>query len=355
MQSEVESQIKDCFILLEHKLTQIHMKLNSLDARVESVENTTTFLREKIRNFSFQTSEMECPKTPNRQKCEVSAAYPILESDDSDIVDVIAKLNDCFVSCEFHLQRQVRKELDMVDTRMTSVETRAKMMMELLRKKMETLLAETAKVVEENRLLQNYIQNRRKIEEASFEQNLALSEENYSLKHRICLLEKKLQPRCIKFEAMSSPAIPFIVGCNPQRKMNYYEVKDSSCMYHDKSRKLMETSLRHPLGDFNSLLSRRIFVGQVPSKITDGQILSYFKAFGTVVDVYRPSRQNSSRKKYIYVTFSARCEMDRCVGSRPHIIQGYELNVSEATPRPVSHVKSGYGGFLYLRESNPHT
>jgi len=71
MQSEVESQIKDCFILLERKLTQIHMKLNSLDARVESVENTTTFLREKIRNFSFQTSEMECPKTPNRQKCEV--------------------------------------------------------------------------------------------------------------------------------------------------------------------------------------------------------------------------------------------------------------------------------------------
>jgi len=78
----------------------------------------------------------------------------------------------------------------MVDTRMTSVETRAKMMMELLRKKMETLLAETAKVVEENRLLQNYIQNRRKIEEVSgsdFYIPLSFNLHNHSIPLRLPL------------------------------------------------------------------------------------------------------------------------------------------------------------------------
>mmetsp|Transcript_5661 Transcript_5661/g.7884 ORF Transcript_5661/g.7884 Transcript_5661/m.7884 type:complete len:96 (-) Transcript_5661:766-1053(-) len=58
---------------------------------------------------------------------------------------------------------------------------------------------------------------------------------------------------------------------------------------------------------------------------------------GVVRDVHRPSQQRNNQKQYLYVSFSHRSEMQACVRVRPHIIEGYTLNVAEAIPRPLSH------------------
>eukprot|EP00750_Incisomonas_marina_P031488 INCI8192.1.p1 GENE.INCI8192.1~~INCI8192.1.p1 ORF type:complete len:1030 (-),score=88.22 INCI8192.1:174-3263(-) len=76
---------------------------------------------------------------------------------------------------------------------------------------------------------------------------------------------------------------------------------------------------------------RRLFVGQLPTDVTDGDLRVYFSRFGKLGETGVVKRHNRSRR-FGYVQFETAEASAKCLSHRNHSLRGKSITVQEAKP-----------------------
>lgn len=79
---------------------------------------------------------------------------------------------------------------------------------------------------------------------------------------------------------------------------------------------------------------RKIFVGGLNRTTTDDVFKGYFEKFGTVIDFVIVKDSNTKKSKgFGFVTYESLQGADNALSSRPHTLDGWEIDIKRAIPR----------------------
>lgn len=82
---------------------------------------------------------------------------------------------------------------------------------------------------------------------------------------------------------------------------------------------------------------RKVFIGGLSYKTDDDALKAYFSKYGELVDhVVMKDSQTGRSRGFGFVTYSNSSMVDELMKSRPHIIDGRQVEPKRATPREVS-------------------
>ncbi|XP_059469679.1 RNA-binding protein squid-like isoform X5 [Neocloeon triangulifer] len=91
----------------------------------------------------------------------------------------------------------------------------------------------------------------------------------------------------------------------------------------------------------------KIFVGGLPTELSDEDIKSFFSAFGTIMEVEMPfDKIKNQRKGFCFITFESDQVVQELLKTPKQTINGKEVDVKKATPRPenMGGMRGGRGG-----------
>lgn len=95
-------------------------------------------------------------------------------------------------------------------------------------------------------------------------------------------------------------------------------------------------------GDFKT---KKIFVGGLPSTITEDGFRQYFESYGTVTDVVVMYDQNTQRPRgFGFITFETEDAVDRVLHKTFHDLNGKLVEVKRALPKEANPGGGGRGG-----------
>ncbi|KAF8116925.1 hypothetical protein N665_0014s0182 [Sinapis alba] len=111
----------------------------------------------------------------------------------------------------------------------------------------------------------------------------------------------------------------------------------------------------HGGGGGGGYRTKKIFVGGLPSSITEAEFKNYFDQFGTIADVVVMYDHNTQRPRgFGFITFDSDDAVDRVLHKTFHELNGKLVEVKRAVPKEVSSVSNirsplhggagGYGG-----------
>ncbi|XP_042219498.1 RNA-binding protein squid-like isoform X6 [Homarus americanus] len=79
----------------------------------------------------------------------------------------------------------------------------------------------------------------------------------------------------------------------------------------------------------------KIFVGGLKADVSDDDIKSFFGQFGNIIDVELPfDKQKNQRKGFCFITFEQEQVVTELLKTPKQIINGHEVDVKKATPKP---------------------
>ena len=78
---------------------------------------------------------------------------------------------------------------------------------------------------------------------------------------------------------------------------------------------------------------RKIFAGGLNRATTDDAFSQYFSTFGNIVDSVVIKNQSGESRGFGYVTYDNSQSVDDALNSRPHTIDGKEVEIKRAIPR----------------------
>ncbi|XP_044726904.1 RNA-binding protein squid isoform X3 [Chrysoperla carnea] len=90
----------------------------------------------------------------------------------------------------------------------------------------------------------------------------------------------------------------------------------------------------------------KIFVGGLSTELSDDDIKNYFIQFGTIMEVEMPfDKTKNQRKGFCFITFESEQVVNELLKSPKQTINGKEVDVKKATPKPDSMIgPRGSGG-----------
>lgn len=88
----------------------------------------------------------------------------------------------------------------------------------------------------------------------------------------------------------------------------------------------------------------KIFVGGLTTELSDDDIKTFFSQFGTIVDVEMPfDKTKNQRKGFCFITFESDQVANELLKTSKQTINGKEVEVKKATPRPEMGGMRGIG------------
>ncbi|KAG2297176.1 hypothetical protein Bca52824_043845 [Brassica carinata] len=82
--------------------------------------------------------------------------------------------------------------------------------------------------------------------------------------------------------------------------------------------------------------TKKIFVGGLPSSITETEFKNYFDQFGTIADVVVMYDHNTQRPRgFGFITFDSDDAVDRVLHKTFHELNGKLVEVKRAVPKEV--------------------
>ncbi|KAJ8674299.1 hypothetical protein QAD02_005561 [Eretmocerus hayati] len=79
----------------------------------------------------------------------------------------------------------------------------------------------------------------------------------------------------------------------------------------------------------------KIFVGGLPTELTDEEIKTFFAQFGNIVEVETPfDKTKNQRKGFCFITFESEQVANELLKTSKQTINGKEVQVKKVTPRP---------------------
>lgn len=89
----------------------------------------------------------------------------------------------------------------------------------------------------------------------------------------------------------------------------------------------------------------KIFVGGLVPELSDDDIKNFFSQYGTIVEVEMPfDKQKNQRKGFCFITFDSEQVVQELLKTPKQSINGKEVDVKKATPKPDAMVRGGRGG-----------
>jgi len=89
----------------------------------------------------------------------------------------------------------------------------------------------------------------------------------------------------------------------------------------------------------------KIFVGGLSTELSDDDIKNFFAQFGNIVEVQMPfDKQKNQRKGFCFITFESEQVANELLKTSQQTINGKEVEVKKATPRPEMGGMRGIGG-----------
>lgn len=89
----------------------------------------------------------------------------------------------------------------------------------------------------------------------------------------------------------------------------------------------------------------KIFVGGLTSEISDEDIKTFFGQFGTIANLELPfDKQKNQRKNFCFVTYDSEQVVNDLLKTPKQTINGKEVDVKKATPKPDNAQMGGRGG-----------
>jgi len=96
-----------------------------------------------------------------------------------------------------------------------------------------------------------------------------------------------------------------------------------------------------PVSNRRSEPNARLFVGGLNHEVTDEAIKNYFSQFGEISDFFRPAGKSGG--SFGFVTYEDTHSMFAALACPSHVLEGVELRVTEADPKPPKPGMSGGG------------
>lgn len=89
----------------------------------------------------------------------------------------------------------------------------------------------------------------------------------------------------------------------------------------------------------------KIFVGGLKPELTDDDIKTFFGQFGNIIEVEMPfDKQKNQRKGFCFITFDQEAVVTDLLKTPKQSINGHEVDVKKATPKPDSMMRGGMRG-----------
>eukprot|EP01062_Namystynia_karyoxenos_P014413 TRINITY_DN15194_c0_g1_i2.p1 TRINITY_DN15194_c0_g1~~TRINITY_DN15194_c0_g1_i2.p1 ORF type:complete len:403 (+),score=119.35 TRINITY_DN15194_c0_g1_i2:106-1209(+) len=104
------------------------------------------------------------------------------------------------------------------------------------------------------------------------------------------------------------------------------------------------TSGKGGKGGPQEVSSARLFVGGLPKDCDDSKLRQTFESFGRIKDVFVMKMPDGTPKGFGFVEFSEDGPAQQALASGPHLVDGREVNVRSAEPKPVKGAKGAPGG-----------
>ncbi|XP_050363723.1 heterogeneous nuclear ribonucleoprotein 1-like [Argentina anserina] len=155
------------------------------------------------------------------------------------------------------------------------------------------------------------------------------------------------RPRGFGFVVFSDPAVLDTV-INDKHTIDGRTVEAKKAL----SREEQQTSNR--TGNFNAIRSsggggnfktKKIFVGGLPSTLTEDGFRQFFEEYGSVTDVVIMYDQNTQRPRgFGFITFDTEDAVDRVVQQNFHEVNGKLVEVKRALPKDANPGSGGRGG-----------
>lgn len=99
-------------------------------------------------------------------------------------------------------------------------------------------------------------------------------------------------------------------------------------------------------GGSNSSRTTRIFVARILPTVNDEAFKAHFEQYGTVQDAYMPKDASKVGHRGIgFVTFANADSVEAVLAAAPHILQGQELAIDQATPKDKGAAANLANGF----------
>merc|ERR1711937_991913 len=102
-----------------------------------------------------------------------------------------------------------------------------------------------------------------------------------------------------------------------------------------------------PVNQDQPEVARKMFVGGVPTDVTDDEFKTYFAQYGTVFDHViirkenKDSKEAEKKRNFGFITYCDADSLDECFKGRPHVLNGNTLEVKHAVPKGNTHPNSG--------------
>ncbi|KAK3885307.1 hypothetical protein Pcinc_010472 [Petrolisthes cinctipes] len=89
----------------------------------------------------------------------------------------------------------------------------------------------------------------------------------------------------------------------------------------------------------------KIFVGGLKPELSDDDIKKFFGTFGNIIEVEMPfDKQKNQRKGFCFITFDQEAVVTDLLKTPKQNINGHEVDVKKATPKPDSMMRGGMRG-----------
>lgn len=80
--------------------------------------------------------------------------------------------------------------------------------------------------------------------------------------------------------------------------------------------------------------ANRIFVTKLAHEMTEDDVRNYFETFGELIDFYMPFTSEGKHKGIAFISFSEADMKAAVLEEETHLINGIEIVVDEAAPKP---------------------
>jgi RNA recognition motif-containing protein len=113
---------------------------------------------------------------------------------------------------------------------------------------------------------------------------------------------------------------------------------------HYFQRRLVNCQIKVDNPDKKENRKRRLFVGQIPSDVSDWELVGVFAEFGEVRAAYMIRDYKGRPKNFGFVDYSSEAEVEHVLASRPIFVRGVELELKKFRKRGEEQYKEGDGG-----------